>query len=399
LKISLGGTGKPFYIICVTKTGEEQLSSPEIAVVRTVIQHMLYGSSDDFRKDIATFYQNKIPHDPKNPFTQHLEADEKLKKIHKDAQSCWTYFNDQLQQALRSIKIPPMKNIPGFVIFSEYFFGKNSVPYEKAREISMSFSVLDISKIFAINFQVHSTNIDLDKMYNSDLRKFIIGQNRKQYNVEQRCRTEVLSSFFNETSNNKIENKSFFYHNNVLLATYQKGTYASECENLISGDKTKPSLAYYSFGDLSFHKETIGDSAPSKAIQSALIQNVSPQICLDYSFGKTKWNSNFQIIQSNTCGWPCSPVFYQQSRFDTDVEQHQGLPFLLNKSRYIIHCDAAAPYLDTGGVVYTTTAHVQHNEKALSHEVIFNVERTPKQIVSTFELNSHNYAISVAQIE
>lgn len=227
-----------------------------------------------------------------------------------------------------------INNILCFIIFNEYFFGKEPLTTEIKNKLLQQFSEFE-NAIFVVNFvsleQKLVSVYEIDRAINilnssfskdeilekKNLISTIEGKHSlRQFQLENTIQfaerkflprqtglSEKYLLFLNELLKKStfeicnilcLENNTIYYHKNVCLMKYNKATYFNEFLLPILSRNKYP---FYCFGcgiDLIIDNENL--------IAKILQANVSTEICKDVSIGirKDSLARKLHIIQSNT---------------------------------------------------------------------------------------------------
>jgi hypothetical protein len=321
LKRLLRGRG-PFCVICVARTGLVPLNSLDILFLKQIIAGIVKGrlklniSFEEKAEEIMNPLKQYSP----DVFDKYRKSDSIVSKLGAE-----TFLRKKIDEYVEIFSqvapqmIENLKNNPGIIVFSEYFFGTEPIPDDIAKQMALRFA--SPHKIAACNFVTQSEYMQEETEIETEISKFVKYRSilSNGDNGNKRCDTcaEVGRQ-------RKLENKTFFTYNNGVLMTYKKSTYSREktqnIENLLGH------FAYYSFGEW---QPDLNPQSSLRSLQRVLWSkdsphNISPQICLDYCFGRSSPYSYFQLIQSNQINSPL-------------VDRGGQEP--LNKSKYLIFCD------------------------------------------------------------
>jgi hypothetical protein len=335
-----------------------------------------------FTKEIKRIQKIQLPANI-NLFCKYLREDFNMKK---GAGSFLIKLKDdyiaEFYKVARDISNLDLKNKPGFLVFSEYFFGNEPFPDDFANSIASKFSSVDPRKIVACNFLTFAHRDEFAEMdignfnvYKSEYPEDSTPSNRSS----KRCETDIQLPC--GIPKMKLENKTFFYNNRILFAFYKKSTYSKEYGWSIE-DSLVRGLAYYSFGNWRT-TPCLSSRDASAALMNHFLSNVSPQICLDYCFKKHNPHANFQMIQSCTIPPP---------NLDRTGYLKQ------NTAKYVIFCDSTLAsinremYGDISSLYWSPArarGDIQMKNRTYAKSVPYRV---------TFTLNNIQFVITIDRI-
>jgi hypothetical protein len=311
LKTLLNAQTSTFHIVTISRSDKNPINSCDLKFVEILLRKLINGDKmklvSEELTEINNVYKNIAQTNYANMGINNATtiADSELKYLQSDAllnehmktpnvklKVTSQKLIDMYAKALANIKscITTQKfykvKIPtGICVFNEYFFfgHGNPIPRGLAENISMQFSLINPSIIWACNFLTLSPSSKAD-VFNLYKNNFPLNSPSAK-----RCKSDITMN-----PAQKLENKSFFVCNNEILATYNKGTYVSECENVLKIKDLQGPIAYYKFGDWNMHQK----GAKNKNLAQCFIDNTSAQICMDYAFRQGK-TCKFQILQAH----------------------------------------------------------------------------------------------------